>query len=114
MKNIIVFISGFIAGIFFIIFIGYIIGTYKHNDSMRNIPIQYIDIKGKKGYVKLHTGISKDSVKILVGRPDEVELNSIPAFNSTLEDWRYKLKDNYIPNLVLKFENGKLVDVDQK
>jgi hypothetical protein len=34
--------------------------------------VQYIEVKGKKGNVTLHTGMPKHSVKILVGKPDEV------------------------------------------
>jgi hypothetical protein len=37
--------------------------------------IQYIELKGKKGTVTLHTGKAMDSVQILVGKADELSLN---------------------------------------
>ncbi len=71
--------------------------------------VQYVEVKGKKGYVSLHTGMSKDSVKILAGKPDKVDLHS--TGNISIEIWGYKLKNNYLSDLDIEFRNGKLKSI---
>jgi hypothetical protein len=68
-------------------------------------------VTGKKGNVTLHTGMSKDSVQILVGKPDEINLNEM--LNTYYEKWGYKLKNEYISDLDIDFEDGKLKGVRQ-
>ena len=74
--------------------------------------VQHVEVKGKKGNVTLHTGMSKDSVQILVGKPDEVRLNTIGS--SAYEYWGYKIKNNYVSDLNIDFEDGKLKGVRQR
>ena len=59
----------------------------------------------------LHTGMPRDSVQILVGKPDKVDLRSYGNF--TLEDWGYKIKNNYVSDLDIEFQDGKLKSVRQ-
>lgn len=73
--------------------------------------VQYVEVKGKKGNVTLHTGMPKDSVQRLVGKPDQVDLRSYGS--TTLEDWGYKIKNSYVSDLDIHFENGKLKSVRQ-
>lgn len=73
--------------------------------------VEYIEIKGKKGNVTLYTGMPKDSVRMLVGKPDEVDLNKIAGTN--YEKWGYKLKNKYISDLDIDFRDGKLDGVRQ-
>ncbi len=73
--------------------------------------VQYIDIRGKKGDVVLYTGMTKDSVKTILGKPDEVNLFSIG--NSTHEMWGYKIKSHFSSDLEIEFRDGKLVGVRQ-
>ena len=72
--------------------------------------IQYVEVRGKKGNVVLHTGMKKDSVRILIGKPDNVELRS---YGTALEDWGYKIRNEYVPDLEINFEAGKLKSLRQ-
>ena len=58
----------------------------------------------------LHTGMTKDSVRILVGKPDNVALRS---YGNALEDWGYKIRNNYVPDLEINFQAGKLKSLRQ-
>ena len=58
----------------------------------------------------LHTGMTKDSVRILVGKPNNVEFRS---YGNALEDWGYKIRNNYFPDLEINFEDGKLKSLRQ-
>ena len=73
--------------------------------------VQYVEVKVKKRNVTLHTGMSKDSVRILVGKPDEFTLYAIGS--STHESWGYKLKNKNVSDLDIKFVDGKLEGVRQ-
>ena len=89
-----------------------LIDTLSHNLANLNqeTEIQYIEVKSKKGIVTLHTGMTKDSVRILVGKPDNVKLRS---YGNALEDWGYKIRNNYVPDLEINFEAGKLKSLRQ-
>lgn len=114
MKNLIIFILGFFVGMFFLFVLG-----FRHENTIKkrllselinisenliNNDIQFIEVKGKKGMVTLNTNMSKDSVKILLGKPDKVNLRSYG--NRNLEDWGYNISNKYIPDLNIQFENG--------
>ena len=111
MKGIFIFIGGFVVGIIFTIFILFIFAAGRTNQGGTEMEVQYIDIKGKKGNVTLYTGMPKDSVLILVGKPEEVRLHSLG--NTTYETWGYKLKNKYISDLDIDFEDGRLEGVRQ-
>jgi uncharacterized membrane protein len=121
MKGILIFICGFAAGILLTLFVLFIIGigissnyaNYKDQAQHINdkVQVQYVTVKGKKGNAELYTGMPKDSVRMLVGKPDEVHLNSIG--NSTYEHWGFKLKNKYISDLEVDFEDGKLRRIRQ-
>ena len=126
MKQFLIFIGGMVAGAILLYAIGFrtessvkeqlkqdLIERLSHNLENLNqeAEVQYIEVKGKKGNVTLHTGMPKDSVKILIGKPDEVDLRSIGSI--AYETWGYKLKNNYISNLDIKFEDGKLKSIRQ-
>jgi hypothetical protein len=123
MKHILIFICGMIAGVLLLYAIGYrkvsvvreqlgreLIESLSKNLTNQDAEVQYIEVKGKKGNVTLHTGMSKDSVKILVGKPDNVELRS---YGNALEDWGYKIRNSYVADLEINFENGKLKGLRQ-
>ncbi len=74
-------------------------------------PVQYIEIKGKKGRVTVHTGMPKDSVQLLVGKPDQVRMSTIGS--TVYENWGYILKNQYVSDLDFRFENGLMTSVDQ-
>jgi hypothetical protein len=123
MKQILVFIGGMVAGALLLYAIGFrtensvreqiareLIEKLSDNLTKQDGEVQYIEVKGKKGNVTLHTGMTKDSVRILVGKPDNVELRS---YGNALEDWGYKIRNNYMPDLEINFEAGKLKSLRQ-
>jgi hypothetical protein len=80
-------------------------------DLNKETENQYVEVKGKKGNVTLRTGMPKDSVQILVGKPDQVRLNTFGG--SAHENWGYKLKNKYLADLEIDFVDGKLEGVRQ-
>ncbi len=123
MKQFLIFIGGIVVGALLLYAIGFrkessvreqlgreLIETLSHNLTNQEAEVQYIEVKGKKGNVTLHTGMTKDSVRILVGKPDNVELRS---YGNALEDWGYKIRNNYVPDLEINFEAGKLKSLRQ-
>lgn len=123
MKSILIFIGGMIAGSLILYAIGFrtessvreqlgreLIETLSYNLANQEAAVQYIEVKGKKGNVTLHTGMTNDSVRILVGKPDNVTLRS---YGNALEDWGYKIRNNYVPDLEINFEAGKLKSLRQ-
>ena len=123
MKQILVFIGGMVAGALLLYAIGFrtensvreqiareLIEKLSDNLTKQDGEVQYIEVKGKKGNVTLHTGMTKDSVRILLGKPDNVELRS---YGNALEDWGYKIRNNYFPDLEINFEAGKLKSLRQ-
>ncbi len=123
MKQVLIFISGMLVGALLLYAFGFrsessfreqlakeLIQTLSNNLTKQEAAVQYIEVKGKKGNVTLHTGMTKDSVRILVGKPDNVELRS---YGNALEDWGYKIKNNYMPDLEINFEAGKLKSLRQ-
>lgn len=84
----------------------------RQNATINESKIQYIEIRGKKGDVILHTGMPKDSVKILIGKPDEVNLYSTGS--TAYEKWGYKIRNQYISDLGIDFKDSKLESVRQK
>ena len=85
--------------------------TGKLAEASKQPEIQYIDVKGRKGNVTVYTGMSKDSVKLLLGKSDEVNLYEIGNIHH--EKWGYRLKNQYVSDLEIEFENGKLSGVRQ-
>jgi hypothetical protein len=123
MKQFLIFIGGMIAGALLLYAIGFrkessvreqialqLIEKLSDNSANQDAEVQYIEVKGKKGNVTLHTGMTKDSVRLLVGKPDNVALRS---YGNALEDWGYKIRNNYVPDLEINFEAGKLKSLRQ-
>lgn len=88
-------------------------------DLNQEPEVQYIEIEGKKGIVTVHTGMPKDSVQLLVGKPDEVSLDTYGG--SSHEKWGYKIhnrlrlpKDMQIADLRIEFVDGRLDGVRQE
>jgi hypothetical protein len=130
MKKFPIFIGGFVAGALFLFLILYIISIKSDysereklrqklmsellnsfDDEVQEAQIQYVEVRGKKGSVMLHTGMPKDSVQLLLGKPDEVNLRSYGS--TSFEDWGYKIKNSYVSDLDIDFENGRVKSVRQ-
>lgn len=112
---------GFIAGVFctilFISIIFYASGyrtaanIEKHDDfslySETDEEIQYFQVKSKKGSATIHTGMSKDSVILLLGQPTEF-MSSGYIDQITYQYGKYDLN-----SLTIMFEKGKVTSVYQ-
>lgn len=69
------------------------------------------EISTKDGVITLHTNMHKDSVKILMGRPDLIDVDNLG--NNVHEKWEYMGRNSYIPEFTIKFINGELESIDQ-
>lgn len=74
--------------------------------------IQSFELTTKNGIVKLHTYMSKDSVQILMGRPQSTDVNDY-GFGEVIETWKYKGTNRYVDEFTIDFTNGKLKSVRQ-
>ncbi len=74
--------------------------------------IQSFELTTKNGIVKLHTYMSKDSVQILMGRPQSTDVNDY-GFGEVIETWKYKGTNRYVDEFTIEFTNGKLKSVRQ-
>jgi sortase (surface protein transpeptidase) len=79
-------------------------------DEQKNI--QSFELTTKKGIVKLHTYIPKDSVQILMGRPQSTDINDY-GYGEAHETWKYKGTNKYVDEFTIEFINGKLKSVNQ-
>lgn len=71
------------------------------------------ELSTKKGVVKLHTNMSKDSVKILMGMSESTSIDDSDINGEVIETWKYKGTNTYIDEFTIKFSNGKLKSVSQ-
>ena len=112
MRKLVIFLFGFIAGVIatwlFLIMI-----TFSAPVDLSEVDekVTTVEITGKNGVVTLYTGMPKDSVKLLVGKPDEVDLREIG--HTFYESWGYKIKNEYYPDLRIEFEDGRLEGLSQ-
>ena len=86
--------------------------TNEDESPKRNI--QSFELSTKKGIVKLHTYMPKDSVKMRMGRP---HTTSIRTYGDDVhEKWEYEKKvydDMYTTEFSFEFVNGELKSVSQ-
>ena len=71
----------------------------------------WFEVTTDKGKARLHLGMPKDSVILLVGDPEESSAHSIG--NTVYERIGYKTKGSETPNLTFEFESGKLKEFNQ-
>ena len=78
-----------------------------YDDIDDNNEIRYFDVKSKNGEARIHTGMPRDSVIMLLGKPSR--------FTST--DFTDEISYDYGPfgtnNLTIEFEDGKVSSVIQ-
>lgn len=107
MNKAVLILIGAVIGCFITLIVLSIIGqTYNDAD---NYNIQYIEVTGKNGPATLHNYMSKDSVQILLGKPDEADMRTLPM-DIVREEWKYRTKEGRI---YIEFENGMLINVNQ-
>ena len=71
------------------------------------------ELTTKKGIVTLHTYMSKDSVKILMGRPESTSIDDSGYNGMVTETWKYKGTNTVFDEFTILFTNGKLKSVSQ-
>lgn len=107
------FILGFIVSIFLMVFyfsfsgpLDSVIDDLDEIESV-NKEIRYFQVRSKKGKATIHTGMSKDSVILLLGQPTE--------FTSTdyTDNITYRYGNYDINSLRIEFEKGKVSSVTQ-
>ncbi len=86
-------------------------GNYTDENGEQNI--QSFELTTKKGIVKLRTYMPKDSVKILMGRPQSTDVQNNEYNEEVSETWKYKGTNRYVDEFTIEFSNGKLKSVDQ-
>jgi hypothetical protein len=84
-----------------------------NTDENEQRNIQSFELTTKNGIVKLHTYMSKDSVQILMGRPQSTDINDYGYKEDVHETWKYKGTNKYIDEFTIEFANGKLKSVRQ-
>lgn len=81
-------------------------------DETEKKNIQWFELSTKNGIVKLHTYMSTDSVRILMGRPQSTDVD-INYNDEVSETWKYKGRSSYGSEFTLKFVDGELISVAQ-
>jgi hypothetical protein len=104
---------GFVLGVFCTVGVLYIIGTTQNTEENEQRNIQSFELTTKNGIVKLHTYMSKDSVQILMGRPQSTDIEDYEYKGDVRETWKYKGTNRYIDEFTIEFSNGKLKSVRQ-
>ena len=100
-----------IFAILILLYLGwtYFMMSSEVNDTILQTPFE---VETKKGTVPLHLGMSKDSVIILMGKPDSHDSHSFGRM--IVEDLGYNIKGNGYEDLTFHFENGKLESFRQR
>lgn len=73
------------------------------DSTEKQIPFEVVT---KMGSVSLHLGMPKDSVILLIGKPDNYESYSLG--NRIIEEIGYKINSKSYADLTFRFENGEL------
>ncbi len=85
----------------------------KNTDESKEINIQSFELTTKKGIVKLHTYMPKDSVQVLMGRPRSTDVVNNEYNGEVRETWKYKGSNDYLDEFTIEFINGELNSVRQ-
>jgi len=85
----------------------------KNTDESEEINIQSFELTTKKGIVKLHTYMPKDSVQALMGRPQSTDIVNNEYIDEVRETWKYKGSNDYLDEFTIEFINGELNSVRQ-
>jgi len=85
----------------------------KNTDESNEINIQSFELTTKKGIVKLHTYMPKDSVQVLMGRPRSTDVVNNEYNDEVRETWKYKGSNDYLDEFTIEFINGELNSVRQ-
>lgn len=84
-----------------------IIGLALPFSATKKTPVQYFQVQSGKGSATIHTGMSKDSVILLLGQPTEFRTNDYTDVIT------YRYGDLISKRLRIEFDNMKVVSVTQ-
>ncbi len=113
---------GFLGGVIFtIVIVGVLILAFvvphhksslqERREEIKKRNIQYFELSTSNGDIKLHTYMPKDSVKILMGKPNSIDVNNMGI--GVHETWRYKGSNRYTDEFRFEFFEGELESVNQ-
>ena len=85
---------------------------YSDNAGHKEHNVHSFELSTKNGIIKLHTYMSKDSVQILMGRPQSTDIQNIGGMG-VYETWKYKGRNQYVDEFTLRFKDGELESVHQ-
>ena len=91
-----------IAVIFLIRVIIVVVALLWVNSKDHSIPIQYYQVESESAEATIHTGMSKDSVIVLLGQPTEFD------YNEYCDRITYRYGEYGFCKTEIEFEDGKL------
>lgn len=113
MKTFLHILIGFVIGVIFTLGVLYIYAVMHQEDiEAVETPSYTYNVKTNDGTVTLYTGMSRDSVCLILGEPDSFETHNIQGH--IIEMSGFKTSNNSIPDLIITFEDGLLKDVSQQ
>ena len=95
-----------------LVIIGLLCILYFTSSSKTDYNQTSFEVVTNKGTVRLHLGMPKDSVIMLIGKPDDIESHS--EGKVIIEEIGYKVNSDDYPDLNFSFENGKLESFSQR
>lgn len=99
-------------GVLFVISLGTNTRHYFIKESQESRNIQSFELSTKNGIVRLHTCMPKDSVQILMGRPQSTGINDMGRLG-VHETWEYKGRNSVVSEFTIEFTDGELKSVRQ-
>lgn len=114
MKTFLHILIGFIIGVICTLGVLYIYAVmHQENIEAVETPSYTYNVKTHDGTVTLHTGMSRDSVCLVLGEPDSFETHNVQGH--IIEMSGFKTSNNSsIPDLIITFKDGLLRDVSQQ
>ena len=97
-----------IAVIFLIRVIIVVVALLWVNSKDHSIPIQYYQVESESAEATIHTGMSKDSVIVLLGQPTEFE------YNEYCDRITYRYGEYGFCKTEIEFEDGKVSCVSKR
>ena len=97
-----------IAVIFLIRVIIVVVALLWVNSKDHSIPIQYYQVESESAEATIHTGMSKDSVIVLLGQPTEFD------YNEYCDRITYRYGEYGFCKTEIEFEDGKVSCVSKR
>lgn len=113
MKTFLKIALGFVIGVVFTLGVLFLILMTQNIEENKQRNIQSFELTTKNGIVKLHTYMSKDSVQILMGRPQSTDIEDFDYKGEIQEKWKYRGANKYRDEFIIEFTNGELKSVRQ-